>query len=53
MREENMTFGQYIGSKRKDSSKGLTLRDVATKLGISLIKYCNIVIVKASNEYIL
>lgn len=42
MREENMTFGQYIRSKRKASSKGLTLRDVAKKLGISLTMYCDI-----------
>ena len=42
MREENMTFGQYIRAKRKASSKGLTLRDVAKKLGISLTMYCDI-----------
>ena len=42
MREENMTFGQYIRTKRRASSKQLTLRDVSQRLGISLTLYCDI-----------
>ena len=42
MREENMTFGQYVRTKRLNSLKDLTLKDVAEKLGISLTMYSDI-----------
>ena len=42
MREENMTFGQYVRTKRMNSLKDLTLKDVSEKLGISLTMYSDI-----------
>ena len=42
MRVENMTFGQYIRTKRLASLKDLTLKDVSEKLGISLTMYSDI-----------
>ena len=42
MREENMTFGQYVRTKRLNSLKDLTLKDVSEKLGISLTMYSDI-----------
>lgn len=34
--ESNMTFGQYIRSKRMHDRRELTLRDVSERLGLSL-----------------
>ena len=42
MKEENMTFAQFIRKKRLDSPEDLTLKDVAEKLGISLTMYSDI-----------
>jgi len=42
MKEENMTFGQYIRKKRIESAKELTLREVSEALGISLTMYSDI-----------
>ena len=42
MKEENMTFAQFIRRKRLESPAGLTLKDVAEKLGISLTMYSDI-----------
>lgn len=42
MKEQNMTFGQYIRKKRQDSPDDLTLREVSEKLGISLTMYSDI-----------
>ena len=39
MREENMTFGRFIKTKRLESSKELTLREVSEQLGMSLTMY--------------
>lgn len=36
MKEKNMTFGQYIKSKRTRDPRELTLKDISEKLGISL-----------------
>ena len=37
-----MTFGQYVRTKRLNSLKDLTLKDVSEKLGISLTMYSDI-----------
>ena len=42
MKEENMTFAQFIRRKRLESPEDLTLKDVAEKLGISLTMYSDI-----------
>ncbi len=42
MREENMTFGQYLRKKRLESPKDLTLRDVSEQMGMSLTMYSDI-----------
>lgn len=42
MKEENMTFGQYIRKKRMDSPNELTLREVSNALGMSLSMYSDI-----------
>ncbi|WP_027868891.1 helix-turn-helix domain-containing protein [Eubacterium sp. AB3007] len=42
MKEQNMTFGQFIRKKRLDSPNDLTLREVSEKLGISLTMYSDI-----------
>lgn len=42
MKEENMTFAQFIRRKRLESSEELTLKGVAEKLGISLTMYSDI-----------
>ena len=42
MKEENMTFAQFIRTKRLESPDDLTLKDVAEKLGISLTMYSDI-----------
>ena len=42
MKEENMTFGQFIRKKRLESPAELTLKSVAEKLGISLTMYSDI-----------
>ena len=42
MKEENMTFAQFIRKKRLESPEELTLKDVAEKLGISLTMYSDI-----------
>ena len=42
MREENMTFGQFLKVRRLASDKELTLRDAANKLGMSLTMYSDI-----------
>ena len=39
MKDENMTFGQYIRCKRLQSGKELTLREMGEQLGISLTMY--------------
>ena len=39
MKDENMTFGQFIRSKRLQSGKELTLREMGEQLGISLTMY--------------
>lgn len=36
MREENMRFGTFIRQKRINDSRGLTLKDVAAELNLSL-----------------
>ena len=36
MKEKNMTFGQFIKSKRTRDPRELTLKDISEKLGISL-----------------
>lgn len=42
MKEENMTFGQYIRKKRMDSPDELTLREISEKMGMSLSMYSDI-----------
>lgn len=42
MKEQNMTFGQYIRKKRLESTKELTLKEVSEVLGISLTMYSDI-----------
>lgn len=42
MKEENMTFGQFIRKKRQESPKELTLKDVSDAIGISLTMYSDI-----------
>ena len=42
MKEENMTFAQFIRKKRLESPEELTLKGVAEKLGISLTMYSDI-----------
>ena len=42
MKDENLTFGEYIRKKRRESSKELTLKDVSRELGISLSMYSDI-----------
>ena len=42
MKEENMTFAQFIRRKRLESLEDLTLKGVAEKLGISLTMYSDI-----------
>ena len=42
MKEENMTFAQFIRRKRLESPEELTLKGVAEKLGISLTMYSDI-----------
>ena len=42
MKEENMTFGQYIRKKRLDSPQELTLREISQKLDMSLSMYSDI-----------
>ena len=42
MKEENMTFAQFIRRKRLESPEDLTLKDIAEKLGISLTMYSDI-----------
>lgn len=42
MKEENMTFAQFIRKKRLESPEDLTLKGVADKLGISLTMYSDI-----------
>ena len=39
MKDENMTFGQFIRRKRPQSGKELTLREMGEQLGISLTMY--------------
>jgi len=42
MKEENMTFGRFIKTKRLELNKELTLREVSEQLGISLTMYSDI-----------
>jgi len=42
MREENMTFGQFLKAKRLASDQELSLRDAAKKLDMSLTMYSDI-----------
>ena len=42
MKDENMTFGQFIRSKRLQSRRELTLREMGEQLGISLTMYSEI-----------
>ena len=42
MREENMSFGQFLKAKRLASDKELSLRDTAKKLGMSLTMYSDL-----------
>lgn len=42
MKEENMTFAQFIRKKRQESPSELTLKDVSEKLGMSLTMYSDI-----------
>lgn len=42
MKEENMTFGQYIRKKRLESPQELTLREISQKLDMSLSMYSDI-----------
>lgn len=36
MREKNMRYGQFLRSKRVSDNRGLTLKDVAEELGVSV-----------------
>ena len=42
MKEENMTFGQFLKSRRLSSDQELTLRDAAKALDMSLTMYSDI-----------
>lgn len=42
MKDVNMTFGQFIRSKRLQSRRELTLREMGEQLGISLTMYSEI-----------